>query len=64
MDTDTQDTMDIVELTAHFGLPAHEQGAVLAWANATPDTIWTIAEADELAGMWAADTERILTEVN
>jgi hypothetical protein len=53
--TDTEDTIDYVELTARLGLPASEQSAVLAWTNENADHLWTLAEADELADHWAAD---------
>lgn len=61
-DTDTQATLDYVELTTRFGLADHEQSAVLAWTGEGADHLWTDAEADELAGVWAADTERIRLE--
>jgi hypothetical protein len=61
--TDTEDTIDYVELAARLGLPACEQSAVLAWTGESADTIWTIAEAERLADVWAADTERITQEV-
>jgi hypothetical protein len=61
--TDTEDTIDYVELTARLGLPASEQSTVLAWTGEAADTIWTIAEAERLADVWAADTERIMQEV-
>lgn len=57
--TDTENTIDIVELTARLGLPAHEQSAVLAWTNEQPDHEWTETEAEGLLDIWAADTERI-----
>lgn len=60
--TDTQNTIDYVELTARLGLPDHEQSGVLSWANAAPETLWTEAEADELIGVWNADTERIAAQ--
>lgn len=58
-DTDTEATFDYVELTARLGLAEHEQSAVLAWTGEDADHLWTDAEADELVGVWAADTERI-----
>jgi len=62
MNTGTQDTIDYVELTARLGLPEHEQSAVLAWTGEDAGHEWTDTEAEELAGVWAADTERIRTE--
>jgi hypothetical protein len=61
--TDTEDTIDYVELTARLGLPASEQAAVLAWTGEAADTIWTVAEAERLADIRAAATERITQEV-
>jgi hypothetical protein len=60
--TDMQTTIDYIELTARLGLPDHEQSAVLAWTGESADHLWTEADAEDLAGMWAADTERIESE--
>jgi hypothetical protein len=57
--TDTEPTIDYVELTARLELPDHEQSAVLAWANVNPGHLWTEAEADRLVEIWAADTEHM-----
>ena len=57
--TDTGNTTDLVELTSRLGLPAHEQGAVLAWTNELPERLWTEAEVEDLIGIWNADTARI-----
>jgi hypothetical protein len=54
--TDTEPTIDYVELTARLELPDHEQSAVLAWANVSQGHLWTEAEADRLVEIWAADT--------
>lgn len=59
---DTGTTIDYVELTARLGLPAHEQSAVLAWTGEDASHLWTDGEADELVGVWAADTQRIIQE--
>lgn len=61
-DIDTDATLDIVELTAYLGQPDHEQSAVLAWTGEALDHLWTATEAEQLAGVWAADTERIRLE--
>lgn len=57
--TNTQNTIDYIELTARFGLPDTDQSALLAWTGEDADHEWTIAEADELAEIWAADVDRI-----
>lgn len=57
--TDTEDTIDIVELTARLGLPDHEQEAVLAWTGRDADWGWTTREVDELIEIWNADTARV-----
>jgi hypothetical protein len=52
---DTEDTMDIVELTAHFGLPDVQQNALFGWTGEDDVArLWTAAEADELFGIWQA----------
>lgn len=56
---DTENTIDLVELTARLGLPADQQSAVLAWTGEYSWTEWTEGEADELIGIWNADTARI-----
>jgi len=57
--TDTENTIDIIELTARLGLPESEAHAVLAWTNEQPGHEWTESEVAELLDIWAADTERI-----
>jgi len=57
--TDTEATLDIVELTARLGQPANRRGAVLAWTGEDGAHEWTEREAEELAGLWAADAMRI-----
>lgn len=59
---DTGTTIDYVELTARLGLPDCEQSAVLTWTGEDAGHLWTDGEADELADVWAADTQRIARE--
>jgi hypothetical protein len=60
--TNTENTIDIVELTARLGLPESEQDTVLAWTNEQFGHEWTESEVAELLDIWAADTERIASE--
>lgn len=62
-DIDTDATLDIVELTAHLGEPADQQEAVFSFSGVLdPGHLWTGVEAEQLAGIWAADTTRIENE--
>jgi hypothetical protein len=61
-DIDTQATLDYVELAARFGLAQDQAYIVLNWSGEDGAHLWTDAEAEELAGVWAADTERIRLE--
>lgn len=53
--TDTENTIDVVELTARLGLPADQQSTVASWANAEDGHLWTEREADELVDIWWND---------
>lgn len=60
--TDTGNMIDYVELAARFGLHGDQATTVLDWTGEDSGHLWTEADADELAGVWAADTERIRLE--
>lgn len=49
--------IDLPELTARLGLPAHEQSAVQAWSGEDYGHLWTEAEAAELAEQWKQDIQ-------
>jgi prevent-host-death family protein len=56
-------TLDLADLTRFLGAPDHDQEAVFSWSGETDRTKrWTQEEADELAEIWQADTERIASE--
>lgn len=60
------DLLDIIELTALFGEPGHQQGAVAAWTGDTcystsgePLPVWTVEHAAILAAAWREDAARV-----